>query len=107
MLVAFKRIKAAAEASSGAMTALILSAIDCDSLCACHIFQQLLKAEFIPYSLVPVDGYTDLKASIEVNMTSNDDLTSIIMINCGANIDVRVRIKSERVFGLASRRSID
>ena len=41
--------------------ALILVALEPDSLCACRILTRLLKHDYIPHKIQPVAGYTDLE----------------------------------------------
>ncbi|CAO3644119.1 unnamed protein product [Mucor hiemalis] len=56
---------------------------DVDSICAVRIFQALLKSDIIPHKIVPVSGYKDLITANEKLVTKDEDLRSIVMINCG------------------------
>ncbi|EFA78479.1 cell division cycle protein 45 [Heterostelium album PN500] len=56
-------------------TVLLLVARDCDSLAACKIFS-------------PVSGLTDLEYVNEHMLVENEELKTIVMINCGGNIDI-------------------
>lgn len=69
----------------GATTVLIYVAPDCDSLCACRILTSILKIDFIAFTIKPVAGYEDLKASREI---ITDDIRSIFLLNCGASVDM-------------------
>ncbi|KAI9320750.1 CDC45 family [Dichotomocladium elegans] len=59
-----------------------------DAICACKIFQSLLKSDLIQHKLVPVSGYRDLEKANEELVAADPDLRSIIMINCGAPMDI-------------------
>nr|CCA16133.1 cell division control protein 45 putative [Albugo laibachii Nc14]CCA25094.1 cell division control protein 45 putative [Albugo laibachii Nc14] len=79
----------------GGCSILILVAMDVDALCASEILTQLLKADFLSFSLVAVHGYDDIQRigtarfHDEDGMAREDtDLRSIILINCGAIVDV-------------------
>ncbi|KAI7869615.1 DNA replication pre-initiation complex subunit Cdc45 [Mucor mucedo] len=62
---------------------IVFVAADVDSICAIRIFQALLKSDIIPHKIVPVSGYKDLVAANEKLVRRDDDLRSIVMINCG------------------------
>ncbi|GAM22092.1 hypothetical protein SAMD00019534_052670, partial [Acytostelium subglobosum LB1] len=69
-------------------TVLVLVARDCDSIAACKIFTDILKSDLISFNIKPVAGLDDL---IDVNntlMLDNEELKTIVMINCGGNIDI-------------------
>eukprot|EP01134_Creolimax_fragrantissima_P007045 CFRG7045T1 len=86
--LAFKKIKEDALASHPAASILILAAPDVDAVCACRLLTILLRADYIPYEILPVAGYDDIAQAKEDLVNSNDALRSVIMLNCGSNIDV-------------------
>lgn len=78
---------------SGGTSVLILVALDVDALCASAILTSLLKADFVSYTLLPVRGYEDIVRIRDSRITPQDsgsdgDLRSIVMINCGAIVNV-------------------
>lgn len=83
--LAYNRIKREAALSSGC-TVFILVAPDIDALCACHILTYLLRNDFISFTLIPVDGYHAISRLNEEKIQQNDNLRSIVLINCGAMI---------------------
>ncbi|KAK5576630.1 hypothetical protein RB653_007774 [Dictyostelium firmibasis] len=66
---------------------LILVARDCDSIAACKIFTEILKSDLIAYNVKAVSGYEDLE-NVNSTLLENEEIKSIIMINCGGNIDI-------------------
>ncbi|KAI9257527.1 DNA replication pre-initiation complex subunit Cdc45 [Helicostylum pulchrum] len=62
---------------------IVFVASDVDSICAIRIFQALLKSDIIPHKIVPVSGYKDLVTANEKLVRRDNDLRSIVMINCG------------------------
>ncbi|KCV71900.1 hypothetical protein H696_01309 [Fonticula alba] len=84
--VALRRVRE--DAVGHASSVLILAAATVDALCACRILVALLKAEFIPFKLVPVLGYNDLAYINETLIRSNPDLRSVFMLDCGAVTDL-------------------
>ncbi|KAI7868943.1 CDC45 family [Spinellus fusiger] len=81
---AYKEIKQ--DASEG--NCIIFIASDVDSICACKIFQALLKGDMIQHKIVPVSGYKDLENANEKLIKRDSDLRSIVMINCGGAIEL-------------------
>eukprot|EP01126_Amoeba_proteus_P040439 TRINITY_DN4313_c0_g1_i12.p1 TRINITY_DN4313_c0_g1~~TRINITY_DN4313_c0_g1_i12.p1 ORF type:complete len:356 (-),score=54.15 TRINITY_DN4313_c0_g1_i12:1061-2128(-) len=76
------------EAQKIGVTVLIFVAYDCDSLCACQIFTTCLKLYFIKYSVVGVHSYEHLDSAFRREMEGNSSVRSVVLINCGANIDL-------------------
>ncbi|KAN0034856.1 hypothetical protein ACTFIV_001389 [Dictyostelium citrinum] len=66
---------------------LILVARDCDSIAACKILTEILKSDLIAYNVKAVSGYEDLE-NVNSQLLENEEIKSIIMINCGGNIDI-------------------
>ncbi|KAM9955226.1 hypothetical protein ACTFIW_000726 [Dictyostelium discoideum] len=66
---------------------LILVARDCDSIAACKILTEILKSDLIAYNVKAVSGYEDLE-NVNSTLLENEEIKSIIMINCGGNIDI-------------------
>ena len=107
------------KSGGGGCTVLIFVAADVDGICACKILtvrvrasfgrasaqpaaaphtrrlllpslnaQAMLRADNISYKVKPVSGYMDIKAQ-EAMIADDDDLRSIVMLNCGAIVDVQ------------------
>ncbi|SAM08075.1 hypothetical protein [Absidia glauca] len=67
---------------------IIFVAPDVDAICCCKILQSLLKRDIIQHKIVPVSGYQDLKkANVEL-VAKDEQLRTIILINCGGLVDV-------------------
>ncbi|GLE06921.1 hypothetical protein PINS_up016663 [Pythium insidiosum] len=79
---------------SGGTSILVLVALDVDALCACEILTGLFKADFLSYTLLPVRGYEDILRIRDTRLRDADgnvkasDLRSIVMINCGAIVNI-------------------
>ncbi|KAF1336570.1 Cell division control protein 45, partial [Globisporangium splendens] len=79
---------------SGGCSVLILVAMDVDALCACEILTSLFKADFLSYSLLAVRGYDDILRVREARIRDEEgnvkqsELRSVVMINCGAIVNV-------------------
>lgn len=85
----FKRIREAYNKSETPI--LVLTAPDCDSICAARIFLALLRTEGLTYQIEPVQGYGDVdsvKQKILLPRIENGEMHSVVMINCGAKVDV-------------------
>ncbi|KAI8394143.1 CDC45 family [Radiomyces spectabilis] len=77
---------------------IVFVASDVDALCACKIFQGLLKSDIIQHKIVPVAGYKDLMKANEELIKKDLDLRSVILINCGGLVDITQYIQvSEQV----------
>ncbi|KAJ3068456.1 hypothetical protein HDU98_008378, partial [Podochytrium sp. JEL0797] len=85
---AYARIKAAAAAHPHANTALIIAAPDPDALCATRMISNLFKSDCIVHQIIPVNGYDLLDRTNRLKIKDNDNLRSIIMLNCGGGIDI-------------------
>uniref|UniRef100_K3X452 CDC45-like protein n=1 Tax=Globisporangium ultimum (strain ATCC 200006 / CBS 805.95 / DAOM BR144) TaxID=431595 RepID=K3X452_GLOUD len=79
---------------SGGCSVLVLVAMDVDALCACEILTSLFKADFLSYSLLAVRGYDDILRIREARIrdeqgnVKQSELRSVVMINCGAIVNV-------------------
>ncbi|KAJ8663622.1 hypothetical protein O0I10_000868 [Lichtheimia ornata] len=67
---------------------IIFVASDVDAICACKIFQFVLKSDLIQHKLVPVSGYQDLEKANNELVANDPELRSIIMINCGSSLEL-------------------
>ncbi|KAI9488804.1 CDC45 family [Zychaea mexicana] len=67
---------------------ILFVASDVDAICACKILQSILKADLIQHKLVPVSGHNDLQKASRGLVADDPDLRTIIMINCGAPLEV-------------------
>ncbi|KAI7852391.1 CDC45 family [Circinella umbellata] len=81
---AFERIKQ----DSVEGNCVLFVASDVDAICACKIFQSILKADLIQHKLVPVSGHQDLEKASKDIVADDPDLRTIIMLNCGAPLEV-------------------
>ncbi|PVV04083.1 hypothetical protein BB560_001436 [Smittium megazygosporum] len=94
---AYKRLlDGAAEASkegTGACSVLVLVANDPDALCAARILFSILKHDFITYQMVPVSSYVDVTKCNKQLIEPSPDLRTVILINCGATVDLQEFIK--------------
>lgn len=50
--------------------------------------QSLFRADDVIHQIKPISGYTDMEKTNELYIKDNDDLRSVILINCGALIDL-------------------
>lgn len=71
-----------------ACTVLILVATDVDGLCASRSLTHLLRADQITYSLVPVQGYSHVASLLRGLGESNNDIRTVILVNCGAIVNL-------------------
>ncbi|KAI9137153.1 CDC45 family [Paraphysoderma sedebokerense] len=87
---AYSQIREHAQSNSqdGAQAVLLFVANDVDAVCACKIIVSLLKADYIPYNIVPVASYSDLAEYNEKLIQPNEELQSVIFINCGGLVDL-------------------
>jgi len=84
--VAYKRMKK--DSLKGDCTVLIFVAPDTDSVCACSILTNLLKADFVKYKMIPVADESDLENARDILVQGAGDLQSVVMLNAGGTIDV-------------------
>lgn len=73
---------------------LIFIANDVDALCAQRMLTMALREEGLPHQVVAVSSYEQLKTCCEDQVKGQSDIRHIIMINCGASIDLRAEIFS-------------
>lgn len=69
---AYTRIKQAS--LSGTCAVLILVALDVDALCACKMLASLLKADFVPFQIRPIAGWSDLDHVNRTLVQGNDEV---------------------------------
>ena len=67
---------------------LLLANVDVDSVCAIKILQTLLQCDNVQYTLVPVQGKSDLIRAFEDNTGEDSGVRYAVMINCGATVDL-------------------
>jgi len=67
---------------------LVVANLDVDSVCAVKILQSLLQCDNVQYTLVPVVGKSDLIRAFEDNTGEDSGVRYVVMINCGATIDL-------------------
>lgn len=66
---------------------MVVANLDVDSLCAVKILQTLLQCDHVAYTLVPIEGKSDLIRAFEENV-SVGGVKYVVMINCGATLDL-------------------
>ncbi|XP_011302303.1 cell division control protein 45 homolog [Fopius arisanus] len=64
---------------------LLLVNFDIDAICACKILQHLFKNDNMLYTVVPVQGISNVVQSYQDNC---NDVKYVVMINCGGIIDI-------------------
>merc|ERR1712129_523197 len=72
-------------------TVIILSAADCDSICTTWVLTSLLVTEMIAYQIHPVLSYehiADYNEHILAERIRDEELHTVVMINCGATVDL-------------------
>lgn len=84
-LATYRDLKRTSLSHSTCKLVIFVSCLDVDSLCAAKMFSLLLKKELIQYQLLPVVGYKDLKSHYD---RLDDDVTNVVLIGCGAMLDV-------------------
>jgi cell division control protein 45 len=67
---------------------LLVANIDVDSVCAIKILQTLLQCDNVLYTLVPIQGKSDLIQAFEDNVGGGSGVRYVVMINCGASVDL-------------------
>ncbi|CAM9095461.1 unnamed protein product [Ectocarpus fasciculatus] len=85
---AYEQIVQDAAKARGACTVLVFVAPNCDAMCACRILSYMLRADAVSYKIKPVAGYGDISAANEELIKGNEDIRSVVMINCGAICNV-------------------
>ncbi|KAJ9591491.1 hypothetical protein L9F63_001977, partial [Diploptera punctata] len=71
---------------------LLLVNYDIDALCTCKILQCLFRIDSIVYTLIPVQGITDLQNAYEEN---SGEVKYVILVNCGGTIDIVEALQPE------------
>lgn len=64
---------------------LIIVNYDIDAICATKILQSLFRYDHMVYSIVPIMGVAGLQRAFNEH---KDDIKNVILINCGASIDI-------------------
>jgi len=59
-----------------------------DSICAAKVLLTLLKIDNIPHQIIPISGWSDLSKANQNKIENNDELRTVIMINCGGLVDL-------------------
>ncbi|CAM9606757.1 unnamed protein product [Ectocarpus sp. 4 AP-2014] len=85
---AYEQIVQDAAKARGACTVLVFVAPNCDAMCACRILSYMLRADAVSYKIKPVAGYGDISDANEELIKGNEDIRSVVMINCGAICNV-------------------
>ncbi|MBW0558590.1 hypothetical protein O181_098305, partial [Austropuccinia psidii MF-1] len=67
---------------------LIIASMDVDALCACKMFQFLLKQDSIKYRIIPVSGWKELSKLATQIQDSNSGYKQVILLNLGGSVDL-------------------
>ena len=67
---------------------ILFVAPECDALCACHIITHMLRIEHIQYKIRPASGLMDLQNANETLVKDNEELRTIVLINCTGGFDI-------------------
>ena len=67
---------------------LLVAYNDVDSVCAVKILQTLLQCDNIKYTLVHIQGKSDLSKAFEDNTGEDSGVRYVVLLNCGATIDL-------------------
>ena len=89
---------------------LLMASMDVDSVMAVKILQTLLQCDNIKYTLVPVPGISDLSKAFEENTGEDSGVKYVVLINCGATIDLEDFLKPHEdlvIFVADSHKPID
>eukprot|EP01138_Halocafeteria_seosinensis_P013728 gb/GECG01014019.1/.p1 GENE.gb/GECG01014019.1/~~gb/GECG01014019.1/.p1 ORF type:complete len:475 (+),score=77.85 gb/GECG01014019.1/:1-1425(+) len=70
-------------AAQSGCSVLLLVAPDTDALAACRILTTLMDADNVIYKLKAVAGYLDIREATKTTVVDNEELRSIVMLNCG------------------------
>nr|BAH83666.1 cell division cycle 45 [Patiria pectinifera] len=71
---------------------LVLVSFDVDAICACKILKALFHCDSVQYTLVPVAGKMDWE---RVFSEHAEQLEFVVMINCGATLDILETLQPE------------
>jgi cell division control protein 45 len=67
---------------------LIFVSPSADSICAAKVLLTLLKIDNIAHQIIPISGWSDLSKANQNKIESNEELRTVIMINCGGLVDL-------------------
>jgi len=87
-------LRARAQGSS-AITVHILAAADHDGVCASTILATILQLNSIKFTILPVTGNTDIQEHFQ-NLDEDDEARSVVLLNCGASIDLQLLLEECR-----------
>lgn len=87
LLEVFDALQEGAQGTS-AITIRILPAADTDGVCATRIFATMLQKVKIKYTVVPVTSNTEITDQFQ-QVAEDADLRSIVLLNCGASINLQ------------------
>ena len=84
--IAFSKI--VEDALGEGITVLMLVASDPDAVATHMILKALLKSEGVLFTIKAVGGFDDLLEAHEMNIKENDDLRSVVLVGCGAMLNL-------------------
>ena len=93
LLDEWTKVKQSAAASPDAITVLILAALDVDAVATSAILTALLEADEISHTVKPVRDYRSLAEIYVADIVDNAELRYVIMVNCGARIDLEFHLQ--------------
>jgi cell division control protein 45 len=83
---AYQLIKS--ESLNSGCSVLIFVSHDCDAICACRILTHLLASDMISFAVMSVSGEEELQQSFRDMTSNNEQLRSVILLNCGGTQDL-------------------
>ncbi|KAK9473377.1 CDC45 family [Dipodascopsis tothii] len=90
----FESFKAATMSRTTCQTVILVSCLDIDALCACKVLVSILRREQILYRIVPVVGYSELKAAWTA---LDEEVRAVVMIGCGGLVDLGTYLEVDEV----------
>lgn len=86
LVTLYRRVQA--DALPGKASVAILTAADVDALAALSILTSLMRADCMQYSVIPMQNFSALLAQLDALQRMNATLRSVILLNCGAIVDL-------------------
>ena len=82
-------LRRCAAAAPDAITVMVLAALDVDAVATCATLTNLLQKDEISHAVKAVRDYRSLAEIYVANIVDNSELRFLILLNCGARIDLQ------------------
>ncbi|KAK9466690.1 CDC45 family [Lipomyces arxii] len=92
-VAAFDTLRQATRSRTTCRLVVFVACLDVDALCGAKILAGILKREMVPHRVSPVTGYAELRARCT---ELDDDVSTIVMIGCGALVDLSTYLEDEQ-----------